>query len=83
MILIHQITSILQAKEDVIITKWNDGLLKEAPKPIVHTNTNLAMNSNTTKLQDAKEQYDIERRKSNVVILEACKRMNLRMHYLL
>ena len=31
-------------------------------------NTNLAMNSNNTNVQDAKEQYEIERRKNNVVI---------------
>ena len=48
------------------MTKWKDVLLIEAPKTLVHKN--LAMNSNTTNGQDAKEQNEIERRKNNVVI---------------
>ena len=58
--------STIETKENVIMTKWKDVLLREAPKTIVHAN--LAMNSNTTNVQDAKEQYEIERRKNNVVI---------------
>ena len=48
------------------MTKWKDALLREAPKTMVHTN--LAMNSNRTNVQDAKDQYQIKRRKNNVVI---------------
>ena len=47
-------------------SKWKDVLLTEAPKTLVHKN--LAMNSNTTNGQDAKERYKIGRRENNVVI---------------
>ena len=59
-----EMKSTLEAKEDMIMTKRKDVLLREAPKTTVHAN--LAMTSNSTNAQVAKEQ--IERRKNNVVI---------------
>ena len=42
--------------EDIIMTKWKDALSREAPKTMMHTN--LAMNSNNTNVQDAKDHYE-------------------------
>ena len=53
-----------EGKTDVIMTKWKDVLLREATNNLVHEK--LAM-TNTTNGQNAKEQYEIERRKNNVV----------------
>ena len=54
-----EMKSTLEAKEEVLMTKWKDVLLREAPKiDLVVPNANV----------DAKEQYEIERRKNNVVI---------------
>ena len=57
------------------MTKWRDVFIRETPRAIVHDNLlmsffsqKLSMNFNTTNGQDAKEQYEIERRKNNVVI---------------
>ena len=75
-----EIKSTLEGKEDVIVTKWKDVLLREAPKFLVHKK--LAMYSNTTNRQETNEQYKIERRKNNVVI-EACKKLNQIIHFLL
>ena len=38
------------------MTKWKDALSREAPKTMMHTN--LAMNSNNTNVQDAKDHYE-------------------------
>ena len=46
------------------MTKWKDVWLREAPNTLVHEK--LAM-TNTTNGQNAKEKYEIERRKNNVV----------------
>ena len=47
------------------MTKWKDVWLREAPNTLVHEK--LAM-TNTTNGQNAKEKYEIERRKNKVVI---------------
>ena len=41
-----EMKSTLDEKEDAIMTKWKDVVLREAPKTLVHKN--LAMNSSTT-----------------------------------
>ena len=56
-----EIKSTIEGKEDVIMTRWKDVLLKETPKITQRL-------SNTMDVLDAKEQYEIERRKNNIVI---------------
>ena len=56
-----EIKSTIEGKEDVIMTRWKDVLLKETPKITQR-------HSNTMDVLDAKEQYEIERRKNNIVI---------------
>ena len=50
-----------------------DVVLREIPKTMMHTI--IEMNSNNTNAQDAKEQYEIERRYI-ILLLEVCQRMN-------
>ena len=55
------IKSTIEGKEDVIMIRWKDVLLKETPKIT-------QKHSNTMDMLDAKEQYEIEKRKNNIVI---------------
>ena len=56
-----EIKSTIEGREDVLLTRWKDVLLKETPNF-------LQMHSNTMDGLDAKEQYEIEKIKNNIVI---------------